>query len=326
MPERWQAAFEGRGELDLTVARPLSDSQVMWSAARGIESAAVFAASKAVNTATEKLKPENYPGILRDMHGQGEFSGAVYHLPELVLDTKTLVAALAAPLQGRLFRGEATHVTEDGELTVSGQKLSARSVFFTAGRGNEGAFGMLGVAQRHAQRRPLRMLMVKTLDTALHGHGIIAHYRPRVTVTSHPLPGGGYAWYLGANVAEQGVDVSEDAAIRFAVSEMNDMFPTIDWANKDWASVMVDRAEPYDETGRLPPGPHVHVQGRVLIAWPTKMTFAPAMSDKAVACLADLGLAPSGARAAPPALPPLAMGQYPWETAGWRATGQEKAA
>src|SRR5438552_14755867 len=48
MPERWQASFEGRGEVDLTSVKFLSERQIMWPAGSRISAAAVMAAASAM--------------------------------------------------------------------------------------------------------------------------------------------------------------------------------------------------------------------------------------------------------------------------------------
>jgi hypothetical protein len=62
-------------------------------------------------------------------------------------------------------------------------------------------------------------------------------------------------------------------------------------------------------------GPFVHQFGRVLLAWPTKLTFAPALSDLVMERLD--GIDPE-ATSPPPPLPPAEIGGYPWEAAAWQ--------
>ncbi|MDY0009045.1 MAG: FAD-dependent oxidoreductase [Bdellovibrionales bacterium] len=317
MPERWEACLGGYGEVDLTLVNYLSDHQVMWPAGSLLADIAVFGAAKLVNAQTVKLKQPEIPEALK-APGK-KFKGAVYSMPEKVLDTRSLVAALAAPLAGRLFKGTVTEILPDGQAAVDGVVMQAQMLVFTAGIGNEDAFKMLRIEKQLTQRRPLRQIMVRPMPDALHGHGIVGKPKPRLTVTSHPNGRDGYVWYIGGNVAEESAAMSEDAALQFAKSELEAVFPHIDWTNKQWATWQGDRAEPYDETGHLPPGPFAQQRGRVMVAWPTKLTFAPALADRLFDKLRERKLEPVY-KTEPPAdkFPVAEIGRHPWETAAWR--------
>jgi glycine/D-amino acid oxidase-like deaminating enzyme len=316
MPERWQASFDGRGEIDLTAVEFLSGTQVMWAAGSTLSAAAVFAAAKLVNANTRRLEREEFPAVLKESKG---FRGPVYSLPEKVLDVRSLVRALARDLAGRTLRGEITGVQLDGHVAVSGHVLRAQRVIFTAGAGNELALKLLQEKGLRMQRRPLRQIMVRPLPDALFGHGIAGSPNPRISVTSHRCDGG-YVWYLGGAVAEQGASMDEAAALRFAKSELGAMFPGLDWDAREWASWHGDRAEPLDAAGELPRGPAVHERGRVLVAWPVKLTFAPALADRVCDLLACENVRPE-ATSDPPPLPPADIGAYPWEAAAWQTIG-----
>jgi glycine/D-amino acid oxidase-like deaminating enzyme len=313
MPERWQACLDGRGELDLTAVEILSATQVMWPAGSMLSSAAVFAAAKLVNAKTTQLEREDVPVALR------QTGGPVYSLPEKVLDMGSLVHVLARNLAGRVLRGEITAVQPDGSISVSGQNLRAQRVIFTAGAGNELAFKLLQEKGSRTQRRPLRQIMVRPLPEALFGHGIVGSPHPRITVTSHRCDGG-YVWYLGGAMAEKGAFMDEAAALRFARAELQAIFPAFNWRLKEWASWHGDRAEPLDAAGELPAGPTVHECGRVLLAWPVKLTFAPALADRVRELLVREQVQPASG-SDPPPLPAAEIGAYPWEAATWQIVG-----
>lgn len=314
MPERWNNCFAGRGEVDLSSARFLSDIQIMWPAGSILADAAVFGAAQLVNAATSKMQPGDFPDVLKQ---KKKFTGPVYKLPEKVLETRSLLEALSRHLKGRIFRGEATPAVQGGQVVVDGQTLTAQMIIFTAGVGNETALSFLKVSEKRTQRRPLRQVMVKGLPYSLFGHGIVGAPKPRATITSHPINNNEYVWYLGGNIAEQGAKLNEEETIAFAKKELQDMFPDIDWHSKEWATWYGDRAEPYDEKGALPAGPFIYERGQVLVAWPTKLTFTPALSDSVFLWLKEKKITPMH-KALLPSLPLAEMGQYPWETAKWR--------
>jgi hypothetical protein len=314
MPERWQASFDGRGDVDLTGVRFLSERQVMWPAGSGGSAAAVWAAAKLVNAKTTKLAKDEFPDILRSNIA---FKGPVYALPEKVLDVRSLVIRIAKNLEGRLFKGNLTEIRPGGETTVSGHVLRAQFLVFTAGVGNESALALLKGNGPRAQRRPLRQVMVRPLSSPLFGHGFVHSPAPRITVTSHPYAGGQFIWYLGGNVAEKGATMDELSALQFARKELQQIFPTIAWDDKEWATWYGDRAEPLDPKGRLPPGPSVEQHERMIVAWPTKLTFAPALSDRVRALLGQSNVRRT-VQSDPPPLPTAEIGAYPWEIAVWR--------
>ena len=318
MPERWDSSFGGYGEIDLTAVNFLSETQVMWPAGSILSDVAVLGAAKLVNAETRKLKRDEFPEALKL---KKKFKGPVYQLPEKVLEIRSLIQALAKNLKGRLLQGEVTELLPDGQVAVSGIVMRAQLIIFTAGTGNERALELLRIKEQHAQRRPLRQIMVRNLPYALYGHGIVGSPKPRVTVTSHPsdVPGE-YIWYLGGAVAEAGAAMTDNEAIAFAQKELKDIFPDIAWAEKEWATWYGDRAEPYSAKGDLPPGPLVHQRGKILMAWPAKLTFAPALSDRVFEWLKDKDIHPT-AKSAPPELPAAGIASYPWETAVWRKAG-----
>lgn len=313
MPDRWNECFLGTGDIDLREVHALSKTQVMWPAGNRISGISVAAAAALVNTKTKKLKAEEYPAVLRGHKG---LVGSVYELPERVLDTRSLVSVLSRRYIDRIKKGEASEVRSDGALLVSGTSIEAQLIIFAAGQGNELAPAMLGAGTAHSQQRPLRQIMVRTIERPLYGHGIVTRPKPRVTVTSHRAPSGGYVWYLGGGVAEDAAGMEEEEAIRFAKREMQDMFPSIDWSSKEWATWYGVRAEARDPEGLLGNNPAIQEYGNVLVVWPTKLTFAPALSDSVLALIKGRGLRPKHTDAAP-AWPTPSIGTFPWENARW---------
>jgi hypothetical protein len=112
--------------------------------------------------------------------------------------------------------------------------------------------------------------------------------------------------------------MEEAHALEFARKELQDIFPDLDWQDREWATWYGDRAEPYDDKGDLPPGPFIHQRGRVLMAWPAKLTFAPALSDHVFDWLKDKDIHPTVKKLKTPDLPEAAIGAYPWEAAEWK--------
>lgn len=314
MPDRWESCLGGWGEIDLTSVRVLSESQVMWPAGSLLSEAALIGAAKLVNAQTKKLGRKAYPQALQE---KKKFKGPVYELPEKVIDAKSLLAALTQHLKGRVLQGTVSELLPDGQAAVSGEALQAQLIVFAAGAGNEDALKLMRIKEQITQRRPLRQVMVKSLPYALYGHGITVSPKPRITITSYPVDYGEYIWYLGGSLAEQGAAMTGDETIAFAKKELAEIFPDVDWHEKEWATWMCDRAEPFSAKGDLPPGPALHQRGRVLLAWPSKLTFAPALADAVFDWMKDKDIRPA-AKDAPPDFPPSPVAAFPWEEAEWK--------
>ncbi len=315
LPERWNACLRGEGELDLSGVRVLSERQVMWSTGGLLGHLAVNTATYILKARARKLETRDVPLALADSSVP-----SVYELPEKVLDIGSLVNVLSAPHGARIRKGSIESLGRDGRLVVSGISIEAQIVICAAGVGNEDLMALLGVGRGGAQQRPLRQLMVKTMSSFLYGHGINASYKPRVTVTSHPLPSGGYVWYLGGALADETLSLTEDDAVAFAKQEMKAMFSHLHWDDKQWATWYGVRAEASSPTGRLPNGPVVQEYGNVLVVWPTKLTLTPLLGDYVLQCLSERRVVPehSGPPSEPPNLPKPAPAPVPWACARWK--------
>ena len=146
MPLRWQQCLRGEGEIDLRSVGILSNVQYLWSTTQLSSSLAGFFASKTLASRVKKLKNSEYPEIFQNP----DFKGTVYRLEEVVLDTISLVEALAKPHHESLIKTNSTvpyvfHYQEGKHQLsslecASGEnllKLKAKSFIFAAGEGNE---------------------------------------------------------------------------------------------------------------------------------------------------------------------------------------------
>jgi glycine/D-amino acid oxidase-like deaminating enzyme len=314
LPARWDACLGGTGEVDLTGVRVLSETQFMWPAGGRLAKFALSAGTVTLNAKTQKLDGFGVPKAI-----SGVSASDVFELPEKVLDVGSLVKALSEPHSDRIHRAEVEWLTRDGILTVSGSQIKARGVICAAGLGNEEYLNMLDAGKASSQRRPLRQFMVKSMPLALYGHGITTSYRPRVTVTSHPLPSGGFVWYLGGALADETLAFADNDAVAFAKKEMKQIFGHLDWTGKQWAAWHCVRAEPYCSNGRLPDGPVVQEYGSALVVWPTKLTLTPLLGDQVLARLAQRGIFPRHKQVGAMALQlgPIPLAPYPWEQVQW---------
>jgi hypothetical protein len=183
---------------------------------------------------------------------------------------------------------------ENGRLTsleiqaepIEPIQVRAQKYIFTAGAGNEELLEPLKKQGIAMQRRPLHMVLVKTpFDHSLFAHCLGLGATPRVTITTHYTPEGQPVWYVGGQIAEEGVKRDSKEQIEVAKKELKELFPWLDFSMAQFATFFVDRAEPLQSDGRRPDSCYVREVENVMAAWPTKLALAPKLADDVIACL-----------------------------------------
>ena len=311
MPKIWMDCIAGRGEVDLRGTEILAEHQLMFTTGGLLSRFAGAFATKALRSEVAALEREEFPEIFRTR----EFDGKVYRLDEPVLASRSVIAALREHLKNRTyiagtpeFRREGTRVVE---IQVGASAIRPRACVFTSGAGNEVFAEELGLGKKNVtQRRPLRMFLARGLPHKLYAHCLVPEPKPRVTITTHDLNGENL-WYLGGNIAEKAVGMDHRAALRWAHSEMTDLFPWLDWKTVRWAIHDVDRAEPAANK-LLPSGPTLTTMGNAALAWPTKLALAPALAQQVLRWLEQQNISPSKKSTELP-LPLAEPARYPWE-------------
>ena len=316
MPKIWMDAIAGHGEVDLRGTEILTAHQLMFTTGGFFNRMAGAVATRALRSDVGVVERPAWPEVFRAR----EFSGTIYRLEEPVLAARSILTALVRKFPESACRATVTGVSGNAasnyELTVAAEtgeplRLRARAMIFTAGAGNEQFAGKLGLEPaKVAQRRPLRMFMARGLAHPLYAHCLVPEPKPRVTVTSHVLDGEN-VWYLGGNIAEKAVGMSDAEAFRWAHAEMTDLFPWLNWRDVRWAIHDVDRAEPH-ASKLLPSGPTLITIANAALAWPTKLALAPALTQQALRWLEQRQVTPSG-HTTPLPLPRAVAARYPWE-------------
>jgi glycerol-3-phosphate dehydrogenase len=304
MPARWRACLEGKGELDLRSVRLLSPNQFMWSTENLTSRLAGFFASKLMRSRTRTVEGDERPEVLRDP----AFRGQVYRLEEPVLDTASLVKALAEPHRDAIFRlpQEGLQLSRseagwqvalsEGERSV---RFDARRLVLAAGKGNAALLQRLGRDTPPMQLRPLNMVMLRgaggtSLPGELYAHCLGASALPRITITTHYDTRGERVWYMGGQIAEEGVGRDDAAQIAAAKQELQNLFPWLDIAAIQWGLLPIDRAEPRMPGGSRPDDVFADERDGVITAWPTKLALAPRLADEIITRLQQDGLQPGG--------------------------------
>lgn len=314
MPRRWREALEGKGELDLSGVRLLSDAHYLWSPGTLTGNLTSFFASKAVRSRVGQVKGDELPPALQDPR----FKGKVYRLSELVLDVPSLIHRLAELAGDGLVKADRVEpLREDGELTglvIDGRPVNAQRIVLTAGAGNADLLNGLDLAQPAMQKRPLHMVIVKSSSLKpLYAHCLGGGSKPRITVTSHPADDGEWVWYLGGDLAEAG-GVARDAPAQIAAArkELAELVPWVDLSAAKWATLRIDRAEPAQSALARPDNAFLAEQGRLLVGWPTKLALSPDFSDRVEAALKRDGIRPQVHQTLPELPRPAITGPF-WE-------------
>ena len=314
MPAIWAGCLRGDGILDLSAAKHLSEFQLMWSSGGLSSKVVAFFASKVMQAQMTALAREQWPDVFRN----DAYQGSVYRMDEVVLDIASVLRALIGKDSAQIYRARITDYLAGATglraiVLEDEYELSAKHFIFTAGKGNEEVVAALNIKEPTTQRRPLKQVLVKGDLPRLYGHCIAADNQPRFTVSTHPL-GNEQVWYLGGKISEQGVGKDDEAIIRAAYAELADVFPWIDWRNKQWATLPIDRAEPFHPKGLRQEEPVIKRVGNTYLAWPTKLTLAPALAER---ILEQLQYTAGKEEQIHLPLTRPAIGRYPWEEARW---------
>ncbi len=325
MPARWEAAFDGRGEIDLSSTTILSPCQYLFTSEGVGSRLTALAASKVIRTRTDTIAPKDRPEVLRDAPERV----GVYRVPEPVVDPVSLMNAFRTKLADHIARIDHTDGATSVEFTagknqvrcrVAGEPLtiSATRIVLAAGEGNEPLLAQAGVnATRDAmQRRPLHMVMVRNVPGPLFAHGVgIATDVPRCTMTTGRDRLGRLIWWIGGGIAESGVDRSSEEQIEAARQELAKAMP---WASLDaleCATMRIDRAETRQPGQKRPSGPGIAQFENTMAIWPTKLALAPALADDVTK---RLGEPPVEIAEGPLArnMPTPDVAQLPWNVEG----------
>ncbi len=297
MPEAWRSCLRGEGKVDLRGATVLSEDFYLWSSAALQSRITSFFASRMLRGRVERVSPGDFPPLLRNPG----FRGQVYRLVDLVMDVPSVVGTLADRHAGAIFSidwGTASLENRAGQarLVLPGCTVAPQRLLLTAGTGNESLIAALGGRAPAMQRRPLQQVLVQhQYPEPFFGHCIGTGANPRLTISTHRTARGDPVWYLGGDLATEGVDREPDELIDLARRELAELLPWIDLGEARWRTLRLDRGEPRQSALLRPDSAYV---GRVdavdnaLAAWPTKLSLSPHLADEIERELEAAGIRP----------------------------------
>ena len=303
MPAIWRACLSGEGELDLRAVKLLSPNQFMWSTDSLTSRMAGFFASKLMRSRTRTVEGDERPEVLRNP----AFKGQVYRLEEPVLDTASLVRTLAEAHREAIFKLpnvdalQLSRIENRWQVTmVDGEhqlRLDAKRLVFASGKGNASLLKLVGRETPPMQLRPLNMVMLRggkgtSLPGTLYAHCLGASANPRITITTHYDALGNRVWYLGGQIAEEGVGREYADQVAAAKKELAELFPWLDLSTVEWGTLPIDRAEPLMPDGSRPDNVFAEEHDGIITAWPTKLALSPRLAAVIMEMIQLGGVAP----------------------------------
>jgi glycerol-3-phosphate dehydrogenase len=289
MPARWQKCLMGEGEIDLRSVEILSKAQYLWSTKNLASTLAGFFAAKTLTSRVQKLKASEYPTAFQHPN----FQGTVYRLEEVILNTTSLIEALATPNIDALIKTDPKtpynfhyQSNQPNQLShldcTSGEDpitLQAKSYIFAAGEGNE-ALTEQFTNRFPMQRRSLHMVLLKLPNAyPLFAHCMDIGLNPRITITTHPTEDGKTVWYLGGQLAEDGAHRTKAEQIKVAKQELQNLFPWVNFEEGLWETLFINRAEAKQTDGKRPNSFSIEQVGNAFAVWPTKLALSPLLAD-----------------------------------------------
>lgn len=288
IPTLWKEHLKGKTNLNLSQVSILSPAHYLWSPSVFTAKFTGLLASTTLNSKVTALPKSDYPSIFCHT----AFKGEVYALDEMVIDVPSLIRELVKNNTDAVFKIDPLNeknlqLDEEGRCKVISISLDGQSIaltgqqfIFAAGTGNETIVKKLNNPMLAMQRRPLHMVLVKLPSNySLYAHCLGYGSKPRLTITTHYNEDGQTIWYLGGQLAEEGIHRNEADQIKAAQIELNSLFPWLDLSTASFASFMIDRAEPYQLSGVKPDTAFIKVINNMMVAWPTKLALTPILAD-----------------------------------------------
>ena len=167
------------------------------------------------------------------------------------------------------------------------------------------------------QLRPLQMVMLRgsrerPLPGELYAHCLGASANPRITITTHYDSEGRTVWYLGGQVAEEGVGRDHDSQIAAVKKELGELFPWLDLSDAEWGTLPIDRAEPRMADGSRPDNVFADEADGIITAWPTKLALSPRLAKVIIEKIQQGNVQPTGGDAFPQ-WPHPGYAALPWQ-------------
>ncbi len=315
MPERWKDAMAGTGDVDLGAATVNTASQQLLIPSGFLGGITKIITQRMLGDQVREVPQAEWP---KDLKNSG-FKGSAIYMDEPVVDVPSVLRALADPYSDYIKKITKENAAQPFEF-LQNHGITAKRVIFTAAKSNqEIALKNNDNVGLETQKRPLVQAMMKNAPFPLFAHLVGKTDKPIASITTHETESGELVWYLGGGVAERTMDTNPDNVYQDALTALKTYLPAINFEKAEWAALPIERIEGKSKTDSwMPDTPTIHKTGDVLYCWPTKMTFAPMLSDMIMDDLKSHNIKPSGQSTQINSFSRAEFTQTPWDKAKWK--------
>ena len=282
MPLVWRNALDGKGNVDLSNSKKITDFQFLWSSANAASKLLTFFGSKVMSSKMQSINPADH-----DPFSSEKFKGSLFKLNEPVVDVQTVLQNLVNNLDNSILNLEVKKIEfkSDNSVDVTTNKdvINCDEVVLAAGEGNEKILQNSGINIFPMQLRPLAMgaVYLNKIIPDIFGHHLGVSSRPSLTISTHYVDGN-QVLYVGGEVSESGVFLSDfDQKIKIKNSIKSALY-WLDLDIKDIKILRVNRAEAKNHNFIKPDTFFCEKYKKAIVCWPTKLAFAPLLSESVV--------------------------------------------
>ncbi len=315
MPNLWRAALRGEGDVNLSAAQMQSPSQHLLIPSGFMGGLTKLVAQRALGNNVHSIPKDEWHS---DIKASG-FRGSLVFMDEPVLNIPSVLRALADPYKNAIRK-----ITEDQANApfeyLKDHNIAAKRIIFTSAASNYTIACQYGHDKGlETQKRPLVQGIMKNAPFPLFAHLVGKTDKPVASITSHYIEDGTLVWYLGGGVAECKKETNPQDIIKAALKGLQTYLPHIDFSNVEWATLPIDRVEGKSKTDSwMPDTPTIHHTEDALYCWPTKLTFAPMLSDMILDELNKHDITPSQNASNFDFLPQADYAKPPWDNVKWK--------
>ncbi|MCA9280017.1 MAG: FAD-dependent oxidoreductase [Phycisphaeraceae bacterium] len=289
----WSECLAGTSCPDLSGVRVLAEHMSIWTTTDLRSKIAAAGAARAMRSHVSGSDKPNVVNVSSDAFAGAPGNISRYTVGERVIDAHSLVREMAkASADPILTHASVTSIQRNADSTWSISALErdgiehevvAQYCIFAAGEGNEALLKLAGVQHPpQMQRRPLHMVMARHAPCVLHGHCLKLSTVPRLTITTSTDADGVHTWWIGGQIAETGIERTEETQRAFARKELKACLPWLNLKDIELATCRINRAEGVTPNGSRPDGPIVHLLDGLAVVWPTKLVLAPVAAQQVV--------------------------------------------
>ena len=238
-----------------------------------------------------------------------------------MFNTFSFVRAIAEPRKKSILpikQASLEHI--DSQLSVQSKQgenylFHYQKIIFMAGEGNEYLLSRFSCDAPVRQRRPLKMVVMRGVQNdMIYAHCLGASVNPRITITSHRDTEGAIVWYMGGQLAEEGVNKNDAELVQATKDELSDLIPWLELEHAQWGVLKINRAEIKKPGTTRPDSFSIEESNNVITAWPTKMALAPALADVVLAKMNNENIVP-GTDLSMPGWAEPEYADFPWNEA-----------